>query len=304
MALSECVSIVDERGRELLEHGTPLFPCACYHDNLEIGPVPWHWHDHLESIVVERGTAVVSVEGETRIVRQGDGCFINAGALHSVWEGEDGPCVLRSLVFMPKVVGGSMDSIFWQEYVGPLIANAGARFVCFGQEIPWEREAVRAVEGAWLAGVEDAPGYEFEVRGALSRLVFLLCRHCPPERKGLSDKALRDSERIKVMLQFIQENYGEELTTEKIARSAAISGSECLRCFRAMVGATPIQYVKQLRVQKAAELLASTDRKIADIGALCGFQEMSYFAKTFRALKGCTPSAYRAEKREAGLKKL
>ena len=54
----------------------------------------------------------------------------------------------------------------------------------------------------------------------------------------------------------------------------------------------------------AAELLASTDRKIADIGALCGFQEMSYFAKTFRTLKGRTPSAYRAEKRAAGLRKL
>ena len=117
-------------------------------------------------------------------------------------------------------------------------------------------------------------------------------------------KALRDEQRMKAMLRFIQENYSEELTTEKIAGSANLSDSECLRCFRAMVGTTPIQYVKQLRVQKAAELLASTDRKIADIGALCGFQEMSYFAKTFRTLKGRTPSAYRAEKRAAGLRKL
>ena len=64
-----------------------------------------------------------------------------------------------------------------------------------------------------------------------------------------------------------------------------------------MVGTTPIQYVKQLRIQKAAELLASTDQRIADIGAACGFQEMSYFAKTFRELKGRTPSRYRAEAR-------
>ena len=63
-----------------------------------------------------------------------------------------------------------------------------------------------------------------------------------------------------------------------------------------MVGTTPIQYVKQLRIQKAAELLASTDQRIADIGAACGFQEMSYFAKTFRTVKGQAPSQYRAEK--------
>ena len=95
------------------------------------------------------------------------------------------------------------------------------------------------------------------------------------------------------MLQYIQEHYGGELTLAKIAESASVSENECLRCFRSMIGSTPIQYVKQLRVQKAAELLVSTNRKISDIGAECGFQEMSYFAKTFRELKGCTPGDFR-----------
>ena len=99
-----------------------------------------------------------------------------------------------------------------------------------------------------------------------------------------------------MMLQYIQDNLSGELTAGEIARSASLSESECLRCFRSMLGTTPIQYVRQLRVHRAAELLTSTDWKIADVGALCGFQEMSYFAKTFRAIKGCTPSRYRAEK--------
>ena len=49
--------------------------------------------------------------------------------------------------------------------------------------------------------------------------------------------------------------------------------------------------------QKAAELLAGTALKISDIGAQCGFQETSYFIKTFRELMGRTPAAYRAQKR-------
>ena len=52
MALSECISVVDEQGRELLAHGTALFPVACYHDNLEELAVPWHWHDEIETTVV------------------------------------------------------------------------------------------------------------------------------------------------------------------------------------------------------------------------------------------------------------
>ena len=60
-----------------------------------------------------------------------------------------------------------------------------------------------------------------------------------------------------------------------------------------MIGSTPIQYVKQVHIEKAAELLISTDRKLSDIGAECGFQETSFFAKTFRKLKGCTPGEFR-----------
>lgn len=83
------------------------------------------------------------------------------------------------------------------------------------------------------------------------------------------------------------------MTLAKIAQSAAVSENECLRCFRTMLGSTPIRYVKQVRVQRAAELLAATDRKISDIGGSCGFQEMSYFARVFREYKGCTPKEYR-----------
>lgn len=293
MVLNECASIVDEQGRELMEHGTALFPVACYHDNLEKLTVPWHWHDEIETTVVEGGDAIISVGGETCRVKPGDGYFINTGALHGMWAAGPGKCRLQAVLYHPRLVGGSLDSIFWQSYLQPLLSDPGRQYVCLRQEIPWEREALRAIQRAWQACADEPPGYEFQVREALSREVFLLADNCPAARKSPSEKALRDSERMKVMLQFIQENYGGELSTAKIARSAAISDSECLRCFRAIVGTTPIQYVKQLRIQKAAELLLSTDRKISDIGAECGFQEMSYFAKTFRELKGCTPGAFR-----------
>ena len=72
-----------------------------------------------------------------------------------------------------------------------------------------------------------------------------------------------------------------------------LSESECLRCFRSSIGMPPIQYVKRYRVQKAAELLTSTDQKIAEIGAQCGFQDTSYFTRTFREIKGVTPGEYR-----------
>lgn len=294
MALSICGPVfTDRQGRELTRHGTALFPVACYYDDLSREAVAWHWHDEPEALVVESGTALVSVNGTDYTVQTGEGFFVNAGALHRARSEGAEDCRLRSVVFHPRLVGGSVDSILWQKYLEPLLSDPGRPCVHFTNARDWETAAIHAIQAAWQAGASETEGFEFEVREQLSRLFFLLAKHCPGVTKAPSEKALRDSARIKTMLQYIQARLGEELTLAGIAKSANLSENECLRCFRGMIGATPIQYVKQVRIQKAAELLLSTDRKISDIGMECGFQEMSYFAKTFRALKGYTPSEFR-----------
>ncbi len=294
MALKECISTVDAQGRELLEHGTALFPAVCYHDDLETMTVPWHWHDEIETSIVEGTDAVISVGGETCRVKPGDGYFINTGVLHGMWPAGPGRCRLRAVLYHARLVGGGVDSIFYQGYLQPLLSDPCRPYIVFRQEVPWEREVLLAIQRAWEACACEPRGYEFQVRDALSREIFLLSEHCPAERQIPSERALRAGERIKVMLQYIQEHYGEALTTGCIAGSAAVSESECLRCFRAMLGTTPIQYLKQLRVQKAAALLLATERRVADIAAQCGFQDASYFTRTFRAYQGCTPAEYRA----------
>ena len=294
MALSICLPVATDRhGRELVEHGTPLFPVACYHDNISEMTVSWHWHEELEILAVETGTARVSVNGTGHKVRRGEGFFVNSGVLHGVWpEGEE-VCRLRSVVFHPRLVGGSVDSILWQKYLEPLLCDPCRPCARFAGAPEWEQAASRAIQAAWHACVSEAEGFEFEVREQLSKIIFLLAKNSPAAEKRPSEKTLRDGARIKIMLQYVQEHYSEELTLAKIAGSASLSENECLRCFRSMIGCTPIQYVKQMRIQKAAELLTATTWKISDIGAACGFQEMSYFAKTFRELKGCRPSEFR-----------
>lgn len=299
MALSICRTETDERGRELKEHGTALFPIACYHDHLPPDEVPWHWHEELEAIWVESGTAVTAVDGETRALPAGTGCFINGGALHSVRPENGGRCALRSLVFHPRLVGGSLDSIFWQGYLRPVLDDASARCVNLSGTASWHRAALEAVRTAWRACAEEGTGYEFTVREQLSRLILLLATHRERERRPPSEKVRRDAERMKRMLQYAQDHLAEELSVAVLAASAAISESECLRCFRSVIGTTPMRYVRQIRLQRAAELLRDTEEPVSAIGALCGFQEMSYFAKTFRAERGCTPSDYRKKSRPA-----
>ena len=140
---------------------------------------------------------------------------------------------------------------------------------------------------------ENDPFSENRVRYHLTAALRLLITQCVSGKVKVSEQEQIASERMKQMLRYVEEHYAEELTVEKLADCVVLSESACLRSFRQFLGITPIQYVKQFRVEKAAELLRSTRLKTGEVGLECGFSDASYFIKTFREIKHCTPREYR-----------
>ena len=292
MALGICNNPVDSQGKELVEHGTPAFPIACYDDDWSMEMLPWHWHEEWEAAVITEGSAVVAIGNEKRVLHAGEGFFANSSILHSCWNADTGVCRFHSLVFHPRLIGGSPDSVFHRHYVRPLLEHPALESIFLSPDIPWQKAALEALCAAWEQCVLEPEGYEFHVRAALSEMIFLLCRSMPVPRETDS-RSSRNADRIKTMLSFIHDHFNQELTTADIAASASVSESECLRCFRKTIGTTPIQYVKQYRIQQAANLLRTTNARVADIAAECGFQDMSYFTKSFRERMGSVPTQYR-----------
>lgn len=293
MGLTECNTTVGSDGRELLEHGTVAFPIACYEDDFRITDVPWHWHEEWEAVLITQGTCLVAAGNHKKMLRAGEGFFIHAGVLHGCWDEERSGCRFHSMVFHPRLVGGSLDSIFYQQFVQPLLDHSDPDLIVLNPEIIWQKQALEALEQAWQHCVREEEGFPFRVRNALSELIWLLYCHLSPAAPPPSSKNLRDAQRIKAMLSHIHNHYGNELSTASIAAIASVSESECLRCFRSTIGTTPIQYLKQYRIQQAARLLTESQEKISDIAVRCGFQDMSYFTRVFRETLGCTPTEYR-----------
>ena len=284
-------------GRELVQHGSALFPIACYAEDLESYAVAWHWHEEFEYILAVQGPLNVNV-GKTRLTLQtGQGVLINSGVLHAVEQAGTSGAMLHSGVFHPRLVGG-MDTIFWQKLIRPLLQPGAPAFFWLEEEEPRQRQVLAHLRNAWNAVAEEPFDYENQVRYHLSAALRLLSIQCADEKRKVSRQEQIAVERMKQMLRFVEEHYAEELTVERIAADAALSESACLRSFRQVLGITPIQYVKQFRVEKAAELLRSTQLKTGEIGAECGFADGSYFIKTFRELKHCTPMEYRQRFRQ------
>lgn len=297
--LSACMSRVNENGKEIVRHGDLRLPAACYRDVLSRDVVPWHWHEEWEVLIMERGCAALGIEGEEVFLKEGEGAFINKEVLHSVRDAGGTDAVLRSIVFHPRLIGAGAESIFWQSLVLPVEENRHLRLVILHPDIPWEHAVLSDILAAWRAGTEEPEGFYLAMRDHLSRAALEILSH---EKKSVSlpdAGSLRAEKRIKRMLSYIRDHLGDPLTTADLARSASVSESECLRCFKSRLGTTPMQCVREMRIQQAAELLAGSELKVSEIGGRCGFQEMSYFTKIFKREKGLTPSAFRRENKKA-----
>ena len=292
MEHTEALTTVDSTQRELAAHGTAAWPIACYQDDFSRFELPWHWHDELELAILTEGDAVFAAGSEKIPMGTGEGIFVNAGVLHAAWSASTN-CRFRSVVFHHRLVGGSPDSVFHRNYILPLIQNAALDHVSLSPNVPWQSQALEALNRAWQENVEERPGYEFRVRSALSELIGLLWENLPALRAEEPGKPMRDATRIKQMLGFIHDHYGENIPIRRIAAAASLSDSECLRCFRSAIGTTPNRYLRDYRIQRAAQLLTETNLPVAAVAEQCGFADVSYFTKTFRQLRGMAPAAYR-----------
>lgn len=291
MILSRNVK-TNEKGEELRQHGTHLFPVAFYLVMLPNDEISWHWHNELEFCIVTEGAAMLEAAGRKYLLRAGEGAFINSNILHSVAV-ENGSCVFHSVVFHPLAVSGSTDNVIWQKYLKPLMENQACPSLRLTPDTDWQKRIVDGFSSIWQEDEAQEYGYEMQIRNGLSEMITLIAGHQPAAGKKAFGKEQRDGVRIREMLTFIQKNFCDEITIEDIAAVCAISVSECIRCFRATIGKTPIAFLKAFRLKQAALKLQFTDENITSIAESCGFSDMSYFSKAFRETYKCTPSEYR-----------
>lgn len=101
--------------------------------------------------------------------------------------------------------------------------------------------------------------------------------------------------KMKRLVDFIEENLDRDLSLEAMAVEAEIGPLYLPRAFKTDVGQSPHQYVLRRRIQKARDLLTTTDSPIADIALAAGFSSQSHLSNWFRRLVGVSPATYRRQ---------
>ncbi len=134
-----------------------------------------------------------------------------------------------------------------------------------------------------LAAIQDDEELAIWLRDACER-IFTAVERCQPSTLSLP---------LTRALDFMRQHLARELTRDEVARAAGISPGHLSELMKERTGRSFVDQLRELRVEKAGQLLAQTGDSLSDIALACGFCDQSYFTRVFRDARGLTPRQYR-----------
>ena len=291
----QSIELNDSSKEELLPGFSPDFPyiATCAELDKYLEPiVPWHWHRTVELFYMKSGSLEYTTPKGKWTFPAGSGGFVNSNVLHSTSFQTSTDSNIQLLhLFDPAFLSGEHGSRMEAKYILPLTTAPGVEIIPLYPDDPAQAVILEEIKQAFDLS-EQEWGYEFTLRAALSKIwlkLFELAR--PAMEQGMSSKDSDD--KIKMLMVYIHEHYGEPISVEQLAQTAHISKRACFRLFQDTLHMTPVEYIRSYRLQKACQMLAKSKESVTQIAYNCGLGSSSYFGKTFRDALGCSPMEYR-----------
>ncbi len=124
----------------------------------------------------------------------------------------------------------------------------------------------------------------------LYEYLFLLARKFPKEPvRSQENQAVY----VEEALRYLESCYGQNLSIQSVADELGLDRSYLHRIFKAATGASPQEYLLDLRIRKACDLLQRTDLSVSIISRSVGYEDTLYFSRLFKKKKGVSPTGYR-----------
>lgn len=147
----------------------------------------------------------------------------------------------------------------------------------------------------------------YEAAAMLDRLmagerVHPMRRTLPPVEVAVRDSTdvfLCEDELVSKAMKYITKHLRQDISVQQLAEAMGVSPPTLHRRFEQSMGRSPMQEINRVRLDYIKRLLSETDKPIAKVGKDCGFSTASHFTRFFKREVGVTPSAYRAERKNA-----
>lgn len=285
----------DDSLHEEREHGTSDFPFSFYNENInqfDSMIIDWHWHSEVEFLTVKSGEIVCSTGREDIMLNKGDSVFINSSVVHRFTAKDS--AVIPNIVFAPAIIA-PRESLIYEKYVMPLVTR-GPGCVVFDHAIEWHDTVNSILSEIYMENSSHEPD-ELYILNKITELWDIICKHVEyrPENEEKGE-ALRQV-RLRSMMQYIHDNYKDDVTLEDVARAGLVGKSSALGIFRTEIKESPIAYLIRYRLMRAAQMLEESDKSVSIVAQENGFSSSGYFCRKFVEFFHESPGKYRKARR-------
>lgn len=254
-----------------------------------------HRHVCLEINYCLRGTGWYEIGDQTYPIEPGDLFVVNDLEYHRAIN-ESGDMQLLVLVFSGDFLLSDSEDYALIRAFYEWKAGFKRRIAADSQIVPAVAGLMLELEREWK---QKEVGYRMVVKALLLKLLAILYRGFEhTEGYAESVRSFQNGYvRLAPAIAMIDNGFRENLTLEQLADSVHMNRNYFSTVFPQVMGCTVSEYIIRRRLRNAVQLLASTENSVLSIALDSGFQNVSYFSRTFRKQFGVSPGRYREQLR-------
>lgn len=280
---------VERKNNQMQEYGMEFFKQETHPYMLGAQA---HIHDAIEFLSIQEGKYHIFVNGIEYTAAEGDVLLFRSNAIHSIYA-ED--CAVNSY-YVLKV----KPTLFFELAAAEKAVSYVLRFSLSDScgKTHWRAEE--------LAGSEIKDSFEKLITGYFKEdlckdislkidsynVVLALLRDMikKEEEDGMS-LAVNDSAAAQIykVIRYMNQNFREELDARECCKRVNMSYSYFSRCFKRVTGRSFREYLNEVRINHAQQLLSTSDMSVTQIAFECGYNNVSYFITVYKSIKGKTP---------------
>ncbi|MBQ7045029.1 MAG: helix-turn-helix transcriptional regulator [Clostridia bacterium] len=233
-----------------------------------------NWHDNLEIQICTEGSGAVLLDGKTFPFNKNDIVVVNSNVIH--YTGTDSNltycCLILSNEFCRQVDIDPSVLIFEPFIKSPALADMLTQL----------REIYLTL---------DTPFRKARLNQTVLKILIELAEH-HTVHKATTASSAKKYETVKAAISYIRDHYSQKITLDEIAKAVLCDKYALCREFKKLTGQTIVENLNNYRSVKAIDYL-SDGYTVARTAALCGFDNLSFFTRTFKKYIGKLPSEYK-----------
>lgn len=250
-----------------------------------------HIHKAAELLYVKEGSFTVTLDNKTYQIYEGDLILCCSGTIHHVIAGACEHNSYYVIKIPPSFFIGFVRLDAGAEYAMRFALNHSDRKNLWRKNELAKSEIKSVLDKLIDEYTQKRYASELAIKLNVMELLLSILRHDAPSESLTSD---RISRLIYEVMNYVQEEFAQDIDEKELAKSYGMSYSYFSRSFKRVTGITFKNYLNRTRISKAEQMLFSNDCSVSEAASACGYNSISYFIQVYRSITGKTP--YRASR--------